>query len=202
MHREHSESIVGLYERHADAYDRDRDRSLHERTWLDRFLKQVRPTGAVLDVGCGMGEPLARHVVDAGFEVVGLDASASMIARCRTRFPHAEWHLADMRAMDLGRRFDGILAWDSFFHLDAAAQRAMFARFAAHAACGAPLMFTSGPDHGYALGTYQGEPLFHASLAPAEYERLLGHHGFSVLAFRPEDPAFGGHSVWLARRDA
>ena len=40
-------TIVDLYEQHAQAFDRDRSRSLQERTWLDRFLVYVRPGGTV-----------------------------------------------------------------------------------------------------------------------------------------------------------
>lgn len=192
------DSVVDLYERHAQAYDRDRGRALHERAWLDRFLGHVRPGGRVLDVGCGMGEPLARCLIDRGFGVVGLDGSPTMIARCRARFPGLEWVVADMRALELSRRFDGILAWDSFFHLAMDDQRGMFPRFAAHAREGAPLMFTSGPREGEAIGSYCGEPLYHASLAPSEYEQLLATSGFVVRAYVAEDPDCGGHTIWLA----
>jgi 2-polyprenyl-3-methyl-5-hydroxy-6-metoxy-1,4-benzoquinol methylase len=111
------DSVGDLYERHALEYDRDRSRSLQERAWLDRFLLHVLPGGTVLDVGCGMGEPIARHLVDRGFRVVGVDASPAMIESCLGRFPDSEWHVADMRELHLDRRFEGILAWDSFFHL-------------------------------------------------------------------------------------
>ena len=139
-------SIIDLYERHARDFDRDRSRSLREQAWLDRFIGHLRPAGSVLDIGCGMGEPIARYCLEAGFHVVGIDTSSSMIAMCRARFPHAEWLVADMRELALKRRFDGILAWDSFFHLSAHDQRGMFRRFASLAQPGAPLMFTSGPS--------------------------------------------------------
>jgi SAM-dependent methyltransferase len=139
------EGIIDLYERHARAFDRDRSRSLQEQTWLDRFLGHVRPASTVLDVGCGMAEPIARYVIERGFRVVGIDSSPSMIAMCRARFPGAEWLVADMRRLALGRRFDGILAWDSFFHLRMDAQRAMFARFAAHAGPARPCSSPRAP---------------------------------------------------------
>lgn len=194
-----SEATLDLYERHARQYDRDRDRRLLEKPWLDRFLSHVRPAGVVLDIGCGMGEPIARYLLEAGFQVLGVDSSPSLIAMCRDRFPGSEWLVGDMRQLALGRRFDGMLAWDSFFHLKADDQRAMFARFADHAAPGAPLMFTSGPVHGEAMGAYCGEPLYHASLDPLEYRRLLATHEFAMLSYVAEDPACGGHTVWLAR---
>jgi 2-polyprenyl-3-methyl-5-hydroxy-6-metoxy-1,4-benzoquinol methylase len=191
-------SIIDLYERHAHDFDRDRSRSRQEQAWLDRFLALVRPAGTLLDIGCGMGEPIARYCLEAGFHVVGIDSSASLIALCRARFPHAEWSVADMRELALNRRFDGLLAWDSVFHLSADDQRGMFSRFAGHARPGAPLMFTSGTSLGEVIGSYRGEPLYHASLDPAEYRHLLSTNGFSVQAYVPNDPECGQHTVWLA----
>lgn len=193
-----SRDIIPLYERLANEYDRDRGRTLIEKEWLDRFLQHVPDTGTVLDLGCGMGEPIAQYILSQGYHIVGCDSSPSLIALCRARFPEAEWRVVDMRELALGRRFDGLIAWDSFFHLSAADQRAMFARFADHAKSGAPLLFTSGPAAGESIGSYHGEPLYHASLDPAEYRRLLERHGFTVRAHEPNDAACGDHTVWLA----
>ncbi len=104
-----------------------------------------------------------------------------------------------MRELALGRVFEGVLAWDSCFHLGFDAQRAMFPRFRAHAAPGAPLMFTSGPAHGEAIGSYNGDPLYHASLDPAEYRTLLDANGFDERGHVAEDKACGGRTVWLAQ---
>jgi 2-polyprenyl-3-methyl-5-hydroxy-6-metoxy-1,4-benzoquinol methylase len=190
--------IIELYERHALSFDRDRDRSLQEKPWLDRFLEHVPKAGTILDIGCGMGEPIARYCIEAGFKVVGIDASPSLIALCRTRFPQATWLVADMRDSELHRRFDGLIAWDSFFHLSAPDQRKMFPSFNRHAKPGAPLLFTSGTSEGERTGCYNGEPLYHASLDPSEYRHLLSINGFSVLSHVAEDPECSGHTVWLA----
>jgi ubiquinone/menaquinone biosynthesis C-methylase UbiE len=98
-----AERIVGLYERHARAYDRDRGKTLVERPWLDRFLANVPLGGTVLDIGCGTGEPIARYLLQCGRRVVGVDSSPAMIEMCRARFPGAEWEVADMRRLALGR---------------------------------------------------------------------------------------------------
>ncbi|MBY0337217.1 MAG: class I SAM-dependent methyltransferase [Acetobacteraceae bacterium] len=194
------DAIPDIYRRHAAAFDAQRGRSLIERPWLDRFAAHLASGAEVLDLGCGMGEPIARHLVGQGFRVTGVDVSAPLLNLARRRMPRATWIEADMRGLDLGRRFGGILAWDSFFHLARADQRAMFAVFARHAAPSAPLMFTSGPEEGEAIGCFEGEALFHASLAPEAYHRLLAAEGFAVLAHRAEDPDCGGRTVWLARR--
>ena len=195
-----ADAVVSLYQRHAAAYDRQRGRQLMEARWLDRFLSQLPATPSVLDIGCGMGEPIARHLIERGCTVTGIDSAAPLIALCRERFPQQDWHVADMRELALGRRFDGLIAWDSFFHLTPEDQRRMVPLFRDHAADGAVLLFTSGPAHGEAVGSFEGEPLYHGSLAPAEYRALLDENGFAVIEHAVEDPTCGGHTIWLARR--
>ena len=85
-----------------------------------------------------------------------------------------------MRTLQLDRTFNGIIAWDSFFHLSQSDQRRMFAIFTRHAATGAALMFTSGPSAGEVVGSYRGDPLYHASLDSAEYRALLHYGGFEA----------------------
>jgi hypothetical protein len=111
-----------------------------------------------------------------------------------------EWLVDDMRSLRLPRQFDGVLAWDSFFHLTPSDQRRMFNVFARHAAPSAVLMFNSGPDHGEGVGEYRGDPLYHASLSPDEYTALLSGIGFEVIAHAIEDWKTGGpYCLALAR---
>ena len=194
--------IVDLYRRHAAAFIAQRSRRMSERGWLDRFRALLPPDGRVLDLGCGFGEPIARTLVAQGHGVTGLDTAPALLAEARRAMPAQEWLLGDMREVSLGRRFAGILAWDSFFHLDHDDQRRMFPRFAAHAAPGAALMFTSGPARGEAIGQWQGEALYHASLDAADYAALLAAHGFVLRAHVVEDPGAEGRTVWLAQRAA
>ena len=121
------------------------------------------------------------------------------MALCRENFPELTWHVADMRLLALGKTFEGLLAWDSFFHLSHDDQRRMFTIFRRHAAPATALMFTTGTSHGEAIGSYRGEPLYHASLASQEYETLLESNGLEVGSHVVEDPECGGHTIWLAR---
>ena len=197
-----ADRIIDLYERHALAWvgDRGRQKVLFEKAWLDRFIAVAMPGASVLDLGCGSGRPLAAYLVGRGLRVHGVDSSPTMTSLFRENFPEQETTVGDMRQLSLGRRFAGVLAWDSFFHLSYDDQRRMFPIFRDHAAAGAPLLFTSGPRHGEAIGQFRGEALYHASLAAEEYRALLADNGFTVLDARMEDPDCGGHSVWLARR--
>jgi SAM-dependent methyltransferase len=196
-----ADRVVGHYEKHAAAWDRDRQNSYwNDKVWLDCFIGRLVRSAKVLDLGCGPGRPVAQHMVEQGLRVVGVDSSPTMIAFCRNRLPDQEWIVADMRQLALGRRFDGILAWDSFFHLDHENQRRMFAIFADHAFIGTVLMFNTGPQHGESVGKYRGDPLYHASLSPVEYEALTVRSGFHVLQHITNDAQAGGRTVWLCQR--
>jgi ubiquinone/menaquinone biosynthesis C-methylase UbiE len=123
--------IAGHYEKHATAWDHDRQNSYwNDKVWHDRLINRLGSGATVLDLGCGSGRPVAQHMVAQGLHVTGVDSSPTMISFCRDRLPDQEWIIADMRQLALGRHFDGIVAWDSFFHLDPDAQRRMFAVFA------------------------------------------------------------------------
>jgi SAM-dependent methyltransferase len=195
-----AEKIIAHYQRHAVEWDADRRSSgWNDRTWHDKFVGSLREGASVLDLGCGGGSPVAGNLADHGMHVTGVDSSPGLIALCRDRLPDHEWVVSDMRGLQLGRTFDGILAWDSFFHLGYDAQRAMFSVFAAHAHRDTVLMFNAGPAFGEAIGSYRGDPLYHASLDPGEYDRLLARHGFDRVDRVLEDPQAGGRTVWLAR---
>ncbi len=139
-------------------------------------------------------------MVQSGLGVTGVDSSPTLISLCRQRLPDQKWLVQDMRLLRLSRQFDGVLAWDSFFHLEPGDQRRMFDVFARHATPSAILMFNSGPAHGEALGEYRGDPLYHASLSADEYRDLLRGIRFEVITHAVEDwQTGGGRTVWLAR---
>ena len=124
-----------------------------------------------------------------------------MIAKCRDRFPDQTWIVGDMRTLDLGSRFDAIIAWNSFFHLTQDEQRRVFPDLRRQSQPPkAALIFTSGPRRGEAIGSYKGEPLFHGSVDPDERRALLHEHGFEVILHVAEDPTCGGHTVWAGTR--
>ncbi|ESQ74717.1 class I SAM-dependent methyltransferase [Asticcacaulis sp. AC402] len=194
-----ADAIIDLYDRRACDWDADRGRDLFERPWLERFAALLPPGGTVLDIGCGAGDPIARHFLNAGYEITGVDSGAGMIAICREKFPTAAWIVSDMRELDLGKAFDGILAWHSLFHLTPEDQVRMFPIFRKHARPGTALMFTSGILHGDHVGEWRGEPLYHGSLDEDVYRRLLDENGFDLVHHIAGDADCGNANIWLCR---
>ncbi|WP_217989604.1 class I SAM-dependent methyltransferase [Sphingomonas lenta] len=173
---------------------------MQEGAWLDRLTEGLPQGAAVLDVGCGNGRPIAAELVRRGFRVTGVDVAPALLASAEAALSGAEWIEADMRTLNLGRCFDAVLAWHSFFHLDEEDQRTTLPRLAAHLAPGAPLMWTAGPAAGIAMGEWEGEPLFHASLLREEYASLLAMQGCAVEQVWLGHPIADGPTVYLARR--
>ena len=188
----------------AAGFDACRDRSMFEAAWLERATGHLDAGAAVLDLGCGTGEPVARWLAGRGHRVTGVDASPAMLQIARAGMPGGTWIRADMRRLALGRRFDAVIAWNSLFHLDPAGQRAALARIAGHLAPGGRVLATVGPRRGEAVGHVgaRGDrrPVYHASLSIAEYAGLLDHLGLEVVAFVADDPSCRGHSILMAVR--
>lgn len=195
-----STCIIDLYRRHAAAWTTARGTVLQEHAWIGQFADMLRRGTAVLDIGCGSGEPIARYLAGRGHPVTGVDSSPEMIELFQANLPGATFQVGDMRFLKLDRRYGGVIAWDSLFHLAPQDQRMMFPIFRDHTEPASPLLFTSGPAFGEAIGTLEGEPLYHASLDPDEYRILLDRNGFDVVSHVAEDPYCSGHTVWIARR--
>ena len=106
---------------------------------------QMLPDGAtVLDLGCGTGVPISQALIERGFNVYGLDASARMVAAFRARFPTVPVECAAVEDSDFfGRTFDGVVAWGLFFLLDAEVQRRLIAKVAGLLPSGGRLLFTA-----------------------------------------------------------
>jgi len=198
FHEIHGKTVA-TYEENADAWDSQRPKVFFEQAWLDRFVSCLPSGGEVLDVGCGAGEPIARYLIDQGFGVTGIDAALAMAEICRSRFPAQQWRVMDMREMSLEQTFNGIIAWDSFFHLNPDEQLAVLGIFCRHLNPGGALLVTVGDEAGEVLGRVNGVEVYHSSLAPEEYRAILQTAGFDDMEFVLCDESCGGHSVLLAR---
>lgn len=194
------ESTQGVYDRQAERYDRDRSRVFFEARWLTSFGDALPRGARVLDMGCGAGQPISAWLIGEGFAVTGADFSEPMLAIARGRWPQGDWRVADMRTLDFADRFDGIVAWDSFFHLTPDEQRACLPRLAAHLAPGGSLLVTVGHEAGVTTGSVGDETVYHASLSPADYATILESCGMRLTAFVASDPGCGFHSVLMAKK--
>ncbi|MGH2585984.1 MAG: class I SAM-dependent methyltransferase [Dehalococcoidia bacterium] len=83
----------------------------------DRFAERVRGLGPVCDLGCGPAQ-VARYLHERGIPVLGVDASAGMVAEARRLNPSLDIRQGDMRALDVpDDAWGGIVAFYSLIHI-------------------------------------------------------------------------------------
>lgn len=84
------------YEGVVEAFGAVRARSTIGVATVRRWAERLPSGGDVLDLGCGTGVPITRTLVDMGFALYAVDASPSMVAACRARFPHVPVECSDV----------------------------------------------------------------------------------------------------------
>ena len=181
-------------------FDKNRNKNLIEIEYLKIIIHNTQKGSNVLDLGCGTGEPLAKFFIENNYNLTGVDGSLKMVELCKKRFPDQRFIFCDMKELNLNQKFEVIIAWDSFFHLNKDNQRYMFKVFSSHTKLNGFLLFTSGPEESEVWSDNNGENLYHASLSEKEYRKLLKKYGFEVLKYKSCDPLCQEHTVWLARK--
>jgi len=110
------------WERNADDWIRWARKPGHDSYWRfhrDRFLELVPAPGRLtLDIGCGEGR-LSRDLAALGHNVVGIDASAKVIAAARELSPELEFVVADAADLPIDdASVDLAVAFMSFMDID------------------------------------------------------------------------------------
>ena len=108
------------------------------------WARGLPPGGAVLDLGCGHGAPIASALIEEGFDVHGIDASPTLVAAFRARHPDAKVRCGAVEDADLpARSYDGVLAIGLLFLLDGATQRRLIRAVAQTLRPGGRFLFTA-----------------------------------------------------------
>lgn len=72
------------------------------------MVRKYKPrANEVLDIGCGTGEH-HKYLKDV-YSLTGLDINPNFIEMARQKVPNAAYEVGDMRAFDLGKKFEVIL---------------------------------------------------------------------------------------------
>ena len=146
---------------------------------IQEWTRTVRAGGAVLDIGCGPGYPITQLLVEAGLHAHGVDASPTMVAQCRARFPSMPLECNTVERSNLfGREFDGVIAWGLLFLLPPAAQAQVIGKVASALARGGRFIFTAPQQACEWSDSMTGQRS--ASLGAQRYRQLLEAAGLHL----------------------
>ncbi|MEP6624877.1 MAG: class I SAM-dependent methyltransferase [Acidimicrobiia bacterium] len=144
------------------------------------FVASLGPH-SVLDAGCGTGR-VAIELARRGIEAWGVDLDGGFVDRAREKAPDLTWHHADLASVDLGRRFDAVVAAGNvMIFLTPGTEGAVLANFARHLEPG-----------GHVVTGFQVLP---GRLALSEFDRLAADAGLTIadrFATWSADPFGGG----------
>lgn len=168
------------YEAVASEFIARRNRSRIGVATVRRWAKALPPRAAVLDLACGHGVPIAEALIDEGLAVHGVDASPTLMAAFRARFPTAPAEcnaVEDSRFFD--RRFDAVVAWGLLFLLAPPTQEALIQKVALALTPGGRFLFTSPREACEWPDELTGRTS--RSLGAAAYRRLLEAAGLTSI---------------------
>ena len=170
------------------------------KTWIDRLIAPLAERSAILDLGCGDGEPIARYLLDRGFDVTGVDLAGSVVTLATTRFPRGRWLKGDMRTVEIDRTFDAVIAWNSLTWLSHADRALMAQRAAAWLKPEGRMLFNAPADLDPSRRDYRDGSPYRVDLEATNYSTVIADSGLRLIAHVLADPTCEDAGIWLAEK--
>lgn len=147
-----------------------------------RMWARSLPRGAaVLDLGCGSGVPISETMIEEGLTVYGVDASPTLVAAFRQRFPQAPVACERVEVSQFfDRAFEGVVAVGLMFLLRAEAQRDLIGRAARALKPSGRFLFTSPAQACTWPDNLTGRPS--VSLGADVYKAIAAGAGLMLVA--------------------
>jgi SAM-dependent methyltransferase len=172
--------------------------------WIADLKSRLPAAGAVLDLGCGCGVPVARALATAGYRVTGVDISEVQVDRARRLAPSGTFLRADATQVGFpAESFDAIVCLYALIHMPLAAQPHLLRRAASWLRPAGWLLAVAGHSAwtGMEDNWLDGHAPMWWSHADADTYRVwLEQAGLEITAeeFVPEEE--GGHALFWTRR--
>ncbi len=179
--------------------------------YVDKILEGLPPQAKVLDLGCGTGNPIAKHIIERGFRVVGIDQSKELLKIAKTTIPEAELIHADMIEIQFAEKFAAAVAWDSIFHVERKHHSTIYRKLSDSLEIGGRLLLSVGGSdsedsddsvgEGFTSEMF-GQTFFYSGYAPKIARGLLENEGFEIEVWEIDDPSSHGHIAVIAKKAA
>ncbi|MGE5690532.1 MAG: class I SAM-dependent DNA methyltransferase [Pseudomonadota bacterium] len=173
---------------------------------IERLLSGLPPRPAILELGVGAGNEASVELASRGV-LTGVDVSAGMLARARSRLPGVRLLQSDVLELELPEAsFDAVVALYVLNHVLRDELGPLFHRIARWLRPGGCFLASLGArDTPTWSGEWLGAPTIFSGYPPEVNERLLREAGLELVESSVEATAEPGHGEvpfhWvLARR--
>jgi SAM-dependent methyltransferase len=180
------------YDRIGDEYERwsaARVADPARERYLGVLLDNLPKGASVLDLGCGSGALLTRHLAER-FHVTGVELSSRMVQLARRNVPSATFVCADMALVTFPPNgFDGACAFYSLTHLPQEELPPLLHKVASWLKPGGLFVasMSSGEDPGSVEDDWVGGvPMYFAGRAAEKNEELVENAGLRIRSAREE----------------
>lgn len=147
------------------------------------FLELITPKGKILDVGCGTGYPIAQYMSGRDFYVTGIDISRKMIDEAnKLQLKNATFIKKDISEYSTDILYDGVIAFDSIWHIAKDKQIDVYKKIASLMNYGAYFLFTHGNRNNETVGTMFNRKFYYGALNTDELKVILSKAGLKIVS--------------------
>lgn len=189
------------YDRAAERYAASRDQFQNVAD-LERFIELLPSPATVLDVGCGSGVPVARYLVERGYDVIGIDVAPKQVDLAKELVPGGSFEVRNMLELKAGEyRVDGLVSFYAVFHTPRDRHAELLRRFASFVHPGGALLITMGAQEWEGTETdWHGVEMFWSHFGAETNQRLVGEAGFEIQSAEIAESGGEAHQVITAIR--
>jgi len=153
---------------------------------LLKKFSRILSKGAVLDMGCGAGVPVAEFLVDKRYDVTGIDFAKGMIDLAKKHVPNARFIRMDMTKMKFKpNSFDGCVSFYAIIHVPREKHKGVYKTLHKIIRPGGVLLINTGGHESkgsedYAEN-YLNVPMFWSYYGPKQSLKMIKDAGFDIL---------------------
>ena len=170
------------YDKIAKEYHATRDIFKHKKE-IKKFISLLPNKAKILDIGCGAGVPIARNLVNVGFDVVGIDLSKRMLKLARKNVSQAKFMKKDMTKVDFkNNSFDGLTAFYSIIHVPREKHTSIFQSFHRILKPNGVMLVSMGSEKWEGTSKdFHGAKMFWSHYSPKKSLRIIKDAGFEII---------------------
>jgi 2-polyprenyl-3-methyl-5-hydroxy-6-metoxy-1,4-benzoquinol methylase len=182
--KEQRRMVKDGYERVARLYHLDRraDRWGKHNEESSEFINHLPKNGRVLDAGCGAGVPVLETLVEAGFEVVGVDVSFAMLALSQWHVPKAALVQSDLTQLGFkNETFHGIVSAFAIIHVPRVYHKDVYEQLCSLLKPGGFMLVSTGSTLWAGVENWYGVPMSWSHYDSETSLTIIKSMGFEII---------------------